>query len=432
MEPWDGMASTVARVARATLRDCGAVLIGGGTALLCGSKHKALGGLLLACGVTAACVDAQRNKQEPQGQQDPEGTSQEPLGQQDPKRTQQDPTGTNQEPWSQQDPKRTQQDPKRTQQDPTGTNQEPIGQQDPERTKQDPTRTQQDPKGTPKTHPEPFPQMAGRVGGFVPGIRAIRNPKKEEGRQHQNAAMDGRPTGAQARGVAAMRQMDGYSSSAAARSSGEGESMAGEQEPYQVNVKVDVTVELPQGEIHQDGQVPVRPNPKRQGAKEAKHSTGTRLSGWQGSNADAAQGRKEGELWQHQRFERPEMRSTDCWDLTYVDQGWLLRLHRKPRKRFFHPIHGSLPIDPERLTPERTTIRFGLDGSHREVAHDDWRGKVRTEDGSSWRGYTLFRLATTASGSTEPIQVAPMKDDEEQESSESCGSYEFIDPEKRG
>ena len=89
-------------------------------------------------------------------------------------------------------------------------------------------------------------------------------------------------------------------------------------------------------------------------------------------------------------------------------------------------------VDPERLTPERTTIRFELDGSHRQVAHDDWRGKTRTDDGSSWRGYTFFRLGAlqstaTASGSTEPA-VRPLQVYEETESVESCGSYEMIDP----
>ena len=137
----DGVTATMARVARTTLRDCGAVMIGGGTALLCGSRHKTLGGLLLACGVTAACVDAQRNKQEPQGRQDPKGTNQEPLGQQDPRRTQQDPKGTNQEPKGRQDPERTPQDPEWTQ-DPKGTN-------------QDPKRTRQDPQGTTHTHQKP-------------------------------------------------------------------------------------------------------------------------------------------------------------------------------------------------------------------------------------------------------------------------------------
>ena len=419
----DGVTATMARVAKTTLRDCGAVLIGGGAALLGGSRHKTLGGLLLACGVAAACVDAQRNKQEPQGRQDPKGTNQESQGQQDPERTPQDPKGTKQ------DPERTPQDPKGTNQDPERTS------QDPKRTNQDPRRTRQDPQGTTPTHANPFPLMVDSRGGSVPGIRAMRNVRKEEGRQHQNAAMDGKPTGAQARGVAAMRQMDGYASSAAAPSSGEAQgqdSGAGEKEHYQVNVKVDVTVELPQGEVHQDVQVPVKPNLKRQGVQEVKRPTGTGLSGWQGSNTEAAQSQEEGELWQHPRFERPEMRSTDCWDLTYVDKGWLLRLHRKPRKRFFHPVHGSLPIDPERLTPERTTIRFELDGSHRQVAHDDWRGKTRTDDGSSWRGYTFFRLGAlqstaTASGSTEPAG-RPLEVYEETESVESCGSYEMIDP----
>ena len=53
---------------------------------------------------------------------------------------------------------------------------------------------------------------------------------------------------------------------------------------------MDVTVELPQGEVHQDVQVPVRPNLKRQGAKEAKYPTGTGLSGWQGSNVEGLLG----------------------------------------------------------------------------------------------------------------------------------------------
>ena len=246
-DPRDGVTATMARVARTTLRDCGAVLIGGGTALLCGSRHKTLGGLLLACGVTAACVDAQRNKQEPQGRQDPKRTNQEPLGQQDPKRTQQDPKGTNQEPLGQQDPERTPQDPKGTNQDPKRTPQDPKG------TNQDPRRTRQDPQGTTHTHPNPFPQIAESRGGSVPGIRAIRNVRKEEGRQHQNAAMDGRPTGAQARGVAAMRQMDGYSGASTAHgSSGDFETVGG-QEPYQVNVKVHVTVELSQGDGGREG-----------------------------------------------------------------------------------------------------------------------------------------------------------------------------------
>ena len=54
----------------------------------------------------------------------------------------------------------------------------------------------------------------------MPGIRAIRNVRKEKGRQHQNAAMDGRSTG-----------------STAAQSGGEvqgQDSVAGEKEPYQV------------------------------------------------------------------------------------------------------------------------------------------------------------------------------------------------------
>ena len=272
----------------------------------------------------------------------------------------------------------------------------------------------------------------------MPGIRAMRNVRKEEGRQHQNAAMDGRPTGAQARGVAAMRQMDGNAGmSAGYGSSGDFEvaphaTMEG-LDPYHVNVKVDVTVELSTGEGSREGQQPVKPQPMGQRVPEVRSATGQKPSGSQGDSTGPEPSHEVEEVWRQERFEKPERRSTDCWDLTYIDKGWLLRLHRKPRKRFFHPVHGSLPIDPEQLTSERTTIRFGLDGRHRVVAHDDWRGKVRTDDGSSWCGYTFFRLeaskvATTASGSTKPT-MAPLEIvKEETDSSESCGSYEMITP----
>ena len=150
--------------------------------------------------------------------------------------------------------------------------------------------------------------------------------------------------------------MDGYPSSTAAHgSSGDpqpAQTFAAEgQDPYHVNVKVDVRVELSQGEGRQEVQGPVRPQSTRHGAKEVKRVTGRKPSESQGSNTDPAPSQEVDELWRHQRFEKPEMRSTDCWDLTCIDQGWLLRLHRKPRKRLFHPVHGSLPVDPERLTP---------------------------------------------------------------------------------
>ena len=98
----------------------------------------------------------------------------------------------------------------------------------------------------------------------------------------------------------------------------------------------------------------------------------------------------------------------DRWDLTKLSEGWVIRIHGRNRKRRFHPLHGSLPVDAGDLEGERITKRF-IKGGGADVFCDKWTGNNVTEDNATWSGYTFLKLK--------------MKDDEPQESD---GSFEKI------
>ena len=98
----------------------------------------------------------------------------------------------------------------------------------------------------------------------------------------------------------------------------------------------------------------------------------------------------------------------DRWDLTKLSEGWVIRIHGRNRKRRFHPLHGSLPVDPGDLQGERITKRF-IRGGGADVYCDKWTGNNVTEDNAMWSGYTFLKLKK--------------KEDEQQESD---GSFEKI------
>ena len=90
-------------------------------------------------------------------------------------------------------------------------------------------------------------------------------------------------------------------------------------------------------------------------------------------------------------LQRP--RGKDRWDLSMVESGWLIRSHGESRKRKFHPVHKSCPLELERLGPQRVTVRF-LDGI-RKMEFDEWSGGTgdqRTADDLPWNGFTMFPL----------------------------------------
>ena len=105
--------------------------------------------------------------------------------------------------------------------------------------------------------------------------------------------------------------------------------------------------------------------------------------------------------------------SSDRWDTSMVNEGWLVRIHGRQRKRRFHPLHSSVPIEVSRLQGLRVTKRF-LHGGGADVLQDEWTSGNRTEDNLPWKGYTF-------------LQVKDTRNPELSDSSD-VGSYERVDP----
>ena len=119
--------------------------------------------------------------------------------------------------------------------------------------------------------------------------------------------------------------------------------------------------------------------------------------------------------WMLEQYQHPPRQgSINAWEVGLVREGWLIRHHKKSRKRLFIPLHQSLPIDPTRLSTERITVRVLATGD-RIVTLDDWRMSKRTADDREWRGYTFFKLIDeeniVASSSSRPTSTNELGED---------------------
>ena len=99
------------------------------------------------------------------------------------------------------------------------------------------------------------------------------------------------------------------------------------------------------------------------------------------------------ELWDRAGFVRPPLVKKDCWEVAYLEQGWLVRSHGERRVRRFHPVHRGVPIDVSTLTGDRITIGFDENGV-RSVVRDLW-----TDPPSNlftpkriWVGWTFLKV----------------------------------------
>ncbi len=78
--------------------------------------------------------------------------------------------------------------------------------------------------------------------------------------------------------------------------------------------------------------------------------------------------------------------------------------HSKQRKRWFIPLHRSLPLRAERLGCDRVTVRF-LESGQQVITEDDWRQCTKTPDDSKWHGHTFFRVHPEAHGERQRTSV---------------------------
>ena len=108
----------------------------------------------------------------------------------------------------------------------------------------------------------------------------------------------------------------------------------------------------------------------------------------------------------------------DKWDLSKMQDGWIIRCHGRARKRRFHPLHGSLPVPASDLDGLRITKRF-IRGGGADVFQDLWTDENKTRDNATWGGYTFLKMKrNTASSSSQHVDRAHVED--------SDGSYEVI------
>ena len=102
--------------------------------------------------------------------------------------------------------------------------------------------------------------------------------------------------------------------------------------------------------------------------------------------------RSEAAPWTLSEFSRPPCGKSDKWIEDYMSEGWLIRAHGKMRKRLFHPVHRSCPIDCSLLLPQRTTLVFHEGKAEAEIHEDLWTKSTAWKQENGWKGYTFFRM----------------------------------------
>ena len=75
--------------------------------------------------------------------------------------------------------------------------------------------------------------------------------------------------------------------------------------------------------------------------------------------------------------------------------NWLIRVHGEPRRRSFHPVHRSCPVDLQRIQHTRATLVHPINDpvlSNRRVREDSWTSNHAWSMDYQWRGFTIFSL----------------------------------------
>lgn len=100
-------------------------------------------------------------------------------------------------------------------------------------------------------------------------------------------------------------------------------------------------------------------------------------------------------IWTWSQFSKPPSNGKDEWIVQYMHLGYLIRRHGKVRKKAFHPIHRSCPVDGSLLDTERVALIFPLHETSRRVSQDAWTDTKGWSVEDGWRGYTFIKLRDT-------------------------------------
>ena len=121
-------------------------------------------------------------------------------------------------------------------------------------------------------------------------------------------------------------------------------------------------------------------------------------------------GGRERQWWEAEKFDLWPV-GADKWIQTR--EGLVIRTHSKLRRRSFHPLHRSVPVDVSLLRPERHTVIFPqdphsefVDPRPRFVESDEWSGNTTWSQNYRWRGYTVFVMKSCTVDRQMPGQPA--------------------------
>ena len=413
----------------------GTALVGGGLALMCSGQHRRLATLLLTCGLLLkgweGLQDRKKMTQDRKDDSNKIGKEQDSQKNESRSGTAEGygETGTT-TPKSKKVSCRIEKE----KQEPLGLqkmNQKPEGHQDRMTEGQDPWWTRNPgsgihtPKGLVVRETTPEPSQNGRnqegEGRPLPGLRAMRKgcSAGSHGMEGQSAhgvsagaAADGTTYGAAAgaaamRGRAAMPMLD------------QRREIEREEGDLRVDVKVTVTTTKGKKETTsyaEMAEVPT-PYPMSGGTGMGGRGQASTVRGqgcevhqqlWSEMETEYVKNQEfpgQESPWQRPIYQKPMTGKSDFWDLSWIEQGWLLRHHPKSRKRYFHPLHSTLPVMGERLGSRRVTVRFFEDGT-RVVEEGDWRCSTRSDDNKVWRGCTWFQLITDGSATSSSAAAA--------------------------
>ena len=117
--------------------------------------------------------------------------------------------------------------------------------------------------------------------------------------------------------------------------------------------------------------------------------------------------------WEADRFFVPP-RGDDKWQFT-SDAKWVFKCHSKSRKRPFHPLHRTFPLqDVACLTGERVTIMFPdfkSSSQERLIFCDQFTDTSspfpKDKPECSWKGFTFFKIQQRTE--TEPCALLEEK-----------------------
>ena len=434
------------------------MLLGAGLALCAGSRHTEVGTMLIVCSLVVKWWEGRKNSQDScksnkSPKNDPLGNKKEKMKERDgPCRNQE----SDQEPHG---PRRI----RRKDQDPEGTRRilgDPLN----------PEHVFGKCLGVLPNGIEPKSSEEGVVRGVCPGLRAMRiEPKDGKGSGRKGAMEHG---SAKARGLAAISTVGGsgggvdqapnYGASAAAATTDgqevEGPFPAGralfedstglmnqgypgrpreeqsEKERRKELMKRMQCLEERMDALALDNRNYMASHPMVT-SKETERAASASGSGipqvvmagppcasWTRPATSGAEG-SHGSVWGLEQYQYCPT-GHNRWDLSKLEVGWVIRIHGRGRKRRFHPLHQSLPVEAKELEGPRITKRF-LRGGKADVCWDEWTGSNITDDNETWSGYTFLQVkkieAAEGRGMASSTSMAMSPE------GDSDGSFECVD-----